>query len=530
MHLKTLSVQAKLAWGFGLLASIVGIVSALAMRALANGHEDFSGYVNEDSVRVTLANDILDAANARAIGARNLVLVSNAADKEAEKSAVGKAHDKMLASVASLKAALKKAHDITEHEHKLFAELERTEARYGPVALDIVKLALDDKRDEAVSKMNAECRPLLAALINAANAFIEHAVTQANAGVKTAESTYERSRNLLLAGSALAVMLAAALAVAITRSITRALGAEPMELSAAAGRVAAGNLSPLAGAQHAPAGSVLASLGDMQTSLSRVVGQVRAASDSIATGSAQIATGNADLSQRTEEQASNLQQTAASMEQMNSTVKNNAETARQATLLAATASAVASKGGHAVNQVVATMEDITASSRKIADIISVIDGIAFQTNILALNAAVEAARAGEQGRGFAVVASEVRNLAQRSAEAAREIKSLINASVEKVEVGSTLVSDAGATMSEIVAQVKRVADLIGDIGHATSEQTQGIGQVSDAVNQLDQVTQQNAALVEESAAAADSLKQQAFKLTELVSVFTLDQGQTSRLT
>ena len=326
----------------------------------------------------------------------------------------------------------------------------------------------------------------------------------------------------LLAGACVASLaLGGALALLIAHSMTRALGAEPAALGEAARRVAAGDLSPVPGAHAAPHGSVLAYLSEMQASLARVVGQVRQASDSIATGSSEIATGNADLSQRTEAQASNLQQTAASMSQMNNTVKNNADAARQATALAASASAVAEKGGRVVVQVVSTMDDITASSKKIADIIGVIDGIAFQTNILALNAAVEAARAGEQGRGFAVVAGEVRSLAQRSADAAKEIKLLIGTSVEKVETGSRLVGDAGATMDDIVAQVKRVADLIGEISSATLEQTSGIGQVSNAVMQLDQATQQNAALVEQSAAAAMSLKQQAAGLAEVVNVFKL---------
>jgi methyl-accepting chemotaxis protein len=246
---------------------------------------------------------------------------------------------------------------------------------------------------------------------------------------------------------------------------------------------------------------------------------VRSSSDSIATGSAQIATGNADLSQRTEEQASNLEQTAASMEQLTATVKQNSDTARQANQLATSASEAASRGGAVVSQVVGTMQDISASSKKIADIIGVIDGIAFQTNILALNAAVEAARAGEQGRGFAVVASEVRSLAQRSANAAKEIKTLIGQSVAKVDDGSKLVDEAGASMHDIVNQVKRVTDLIAEISTASIEQTQGIAQVGEAVTQLDQVTQQNAALVEQSAAAADSLKQQAAGLAELVRAF-----------
>jgi methyl-accepting chemotaxis protein len=259
----------------------------------------------------------------------------------------------------------------------------------------------------------------------------------------------------------------------------------------------------------------------MVQSLRTIVGAVRSSSESIATGSSEIATGNADLSQRTEEQAANLQQTAASMEQLSATVNNNAMTAVEAERLAGSASNIATQGGVAVGQVVQTMESITAASRKIADIIGVIDGIAFQTNILALNAAVEAARAGEQGRGFAVVAGEVRSLAQRSAEAAREIKSLITDSVEKVEAGSRQVDAAGSTMADIVGQVRRVNDLIGEINNATQEQKQGIGQVSNAVSQLDRVTQQNAALVEESAAAADSLSQQTRRLVDAVSRFKL---------
>ena len=267
---------------------------------------------------------------------------------------------------------------------------------------------------------------------------------------------------------------------------------------------------------------LLGSLAQMQGSLRSLVGQVRSTSDSIGTASAEIATGNQDLSSRTEQTASNLQQTASSMEQLTGTVKQSADSARQANQLASSAAEVAARGGVVVSQVVATMEDINASSKKIADIIGVIDGIAFQTNILALNAAVEAARAGEQGRGFAVVASEVRSLAQRSAEAAKEIKGLIGASVEKVEGGSRLVADAGKTMKEIVGSVQRVSDIIGEITAAASEQSEGIGQVNGAVTQLDQMTQQNAALVEESAAAAESLKEQAVRLAQVVGTFRLD--------
>jgi methyl-accepting chemotaxis protein len=275
------------------------------------------------------------------------------------------------------------------------------------------------------------------------------------------------------------------------------------------------------------AADLLRALGGMNAQLVKIVGEVRQSSDSIATGSSQIASGNADLSQRTETQASNLQQTAASMEELTSTVKNNADSAQQANQLAGAASAAAAQGGQVVSQVITTMQDITTSSKKISDIIGVIDGIAFQTNILALNAAVEAARAGEQGRGFAVVASEVRSLAQRSANAAKEIKALIGDSVEKVETGSRLVNDAGQSMDDIVRQVQRVSDLIGEISSATIEQTSGIGQVGNAVTELDRSTQQNAALVEESAAAAESLKHQASRLAEVVGVFKLSKDEAS---
>jgi methyl-accepting chemotaxis protein len=270
------------------------------------------------------------------------------------------------------------------------------------------------------------------------------------------------------------------------------------------------------------AAELLQALQAMQQSLARLVGQVRESSESIQTASAEVASGNQDLSQRTEQAAGSLQQTASAMEQLTGTVRQSADAAAQANQLAASASQVASRGGAVVGQVVSTMDDINTSSKKIADIIGVIDGIAFQTNILALNAAVEAARAGEQGRGFAVVAGEVRSLAQRSAEAAREIKTLIGSSVDKVETGARLVQDAGSTMSEIVASVQRVSDIIGEITAATAEQSGGIGQINGSVNQLDQMTQQNAALVEQSAAAAESMKQQAHMLAEVVSAFRVE--------
>jgi methyl-accepting chemotaxis protein len=310
----------------------------------------------------------------------------------------------------------------------------------------------------------------------------------------------------------------------LVRSIRQPL-AEAMRLADA---IAAGDLSPKPlQTRGDELGDLSRALVAMRESLGRMVGQVRTAADSIGTASSEIATGNQDLSQRTEQTASNLQQAASSMEQLTGTVKQSADSARQANQLAASAAEVAARGGNVVSQVVTTMDEINASSKKISDIIGVIDGIAFQTNILALNAAVEAARAGEQGRGFAVVASEVRSLAQRSAQAAKEIKGLIGASVEKVEGGSRLVADAGATMTEIVGSVQRVSDIIGEITAAASEQSDGIGQINSAVVQLDQMTQQNAALVEESAAAAESLKQQAGTLAKAVGTFRLGNEHTA---
>ena len=311
----------------------------------------------------------------------------------------------------------------------------------------------------------------------------------------------------------------------VTRSVLRQIGGEPTDAIAVMSEVAQGNLdTPI---PDAPAGSLLDGLGRMVVSLRQLVTEVRSATESIATASSEIAQGNNDLAHRTEDTASNLQSTASSMEELTSTVRQTSDSAQTANQMATSAATVAARGGEVVSRVVATMQDINASSNKISDIIGVIDGIAFQTNILALNAAVEAARAGEQGRVFAVVASEVRSLAQRSAEAAKEIKALIGASVEKVESGTQLVGNAGATMTEIVESVQRVTDIIGEIRSATSEQSQGIAQVNTAMNQLDQMTQQNSALVEQSTAAADSLREQAMKLTQVVALFRVNGSNAS---
>jgi methyl-accepting chemotaxis protein len=338
---------------------------------------------------------------------------------------------------------------------------------------------------------------------------------------KIAEDSRDTMTLTLQGGLVLAIVAAAGLGLALTRSVLRQLGGEPVQAAGVAKAIAEGGLATAVRLKGGDTTSLMAQLSVMQRDLARVVGNVRHNAESVATASAQIAQGNQDLSSRTEQQASALQQTAATMEELGTTVRGNADSAKQANQLAQSASNVAAQGGQVVDKVVTTMQGINESSRKIGDIIGTIDGIAFQTNILALNAAVEAARAGEQGRGFAVVAAEVRSLAQRSAEAAKEIKSLIGRSVEQVEQGTSLVDEAGKTMSEIVSSIQRVSDIVAEISAASVEQSSGVSQVGEAVTQMDQATQQNAALVEESAAAAQSMQQQAEQLVRTVAVFKL---------
>ena len=415
---------------------------------------------------------------------------------------------------------------LTPEEERLARQFAENRKRFVQEGLKPTLAALKANDLEEARRLAVEkVRPLYEPMEKGIGALGALQLGEARKEYAAAVARYETIRLVALTSIAAGLSLGGLLGFALVRSLSRQLGAEPDEVLAVTRAIARSDLTSEISVRKGAGDSIMAGMATMQRALAEVVGQVRASSDSIATGSAHIAAGNADLSQRTEKQACNLQQTASSMEQLTSTVKQNADTALQASQLASGASQAASQGGRVVGQVVGTMQEISASSRKIADIVGVIDGIAFQTNILALNAAVEAARAGEQGRGFAVVASEVRSLAQRSAAAAREIKTLIGESVEKVETGARLVDDAGRSMDDIVAQVRRVTDLIAEISSAGIEQGAGIGRVGDAVAQLDHATQQNAALVEESAAAADSLAQQAARLAEVVGMFRLARGE-----
>ena len=409
----------------------------------------------------------------------------------------------------------------SEEEHKIYDAFAADWKAYLQVHDRVLALSRKNESEESKKLMFGESRKIY----DSAAATLLKDIDLNHKGAMdegaNSDKVYASARTTMLAGAALSIALAIGLALLVIRSIVRQLGGEPAEATRIASAIAEGDLTQSIVVKAGDHTSLMSRFAVMQQSLQQVVSGVRQNSESVATASAQIAQGNEDLSSRTEEQASALQQTAATMEQLGTTVRNNADSAKQANQLAQGASSVAAQGGAVVGKVVMTMQGISDSSRRIGDIIGVIDGIAFQTNILALNAAVEAARAGEQGRGFAVVASEVRSLAKRSAEAAKEIKTLIDRSVEQVEQGSVLVDQAGKTMGEIVGSIQRVSDIVAEITSASAEQSNGVQQVGEAVSQMDQATQQNAALVEESAAAAESLKAQAQQLVQAVAVFKL---------
>ncbi len=436
--------------------------------------------------------------------------------------------EKMATAAKAAAAALAAYEPLVEsdEERALFAALGNGWSGYEAAQKKVVKLGRDKQQQDAADISDGLASMAFDETVSALEALSKYNFAGGQQAAEHVDGVYEQARTLVIVLLAVTLLLGVGLSWLITRRLIGQLGGEPGEAAEVARAVAEGDLSTRIRVRPGDSTSVMARLATMQRGLAEAVSKVRQGSENVAISSAQIAQGNQDLSSRTEHQASALQQTAATMDQLGSTVRNNADNAKQANQLALGASSVAVEGGEVVGQVVSTMKDINDSSKKIADIISVIDGIAFQTNILALNAAVEAARAGEQGRGFAVVAGEVRSLAQRSAEAAKEIKALIGASVERVERGTALVDRAGQTMQEIVDSIRRVSDIVAEISSASVEQSSGVAQVGQAVSQMDQATQQNAALVEQSAAAAESLKQQAQQLVQAVAVFKLGQGES----
>jgi len=410
-----------------------------------------------------------------------------------------------------------------DEDRQLLAQLVAVRADYAVERARMVELRKQGRRDEVLAIAEGRSFKLINQSADVIDKIAQRTQDQGDANSDAAEAQYFSARNQAIALLAASIVIGMLLAAWVARIISRPL----QHAVDVARRVADGDLTAdVRVNSRDESGQLMEALRHMNDSLQRLVGQVRGSTDTIATASSQIAAGNQDLSSRTEQQASSLEETASSMEELTATVRQNADNARQAKGLALSASQIAVMGGDVVGQVVGTMASINASSKKIVDIIAVIDGIAFQTNILALNAAVEAARAGEQGRGFAVVASEVRNLAQRSAAAAKDIKGLIDDSVQTVGAGTALVDQAGATMGEIVASITRVADIVSEITAASQEQSAGIEQVNQAITQMDQVTQQNAALVEEAAAAAESMQEQAAALSERMAVFKL-AGQAS---
>jgi methyl-accepting chemotaxis protein len=523
MNLSNMKVGMRLALGFALVLVLMVILTVVGVVRMAQIQNRLDHVVSVNNVVTRLVVDMRNNVSERVTSLRTLTLMTDPADMEPElnrfKEQTGK-YDALQQKLAE-----KFAIEASAEEKALLAQIKDAEGVAMPAIAKASSLYLANNAMDATRVMVKEIRPAQKKWLDALDQLGALEDKQNNQTQVDAEAQFASARNFMLVLLALAVGMGVAAATVITRGLLKQLGGEPTYTAKIATSIAEGDLSIGIDTKSSDRGSLLSEMKQMRNSLVDIVSQVRRGTQTITTASREIAAGNVDLSSRTELQASSLEKTASAMEELTSTVKQNADNAREANQLAATASDVARKGGEVVSQVVGTMGEINSSASKIADIIGVIDGIAFQTNILALNAAVEAARAGEQGRGFAVVASEVRNLAQRSAAAAKEIKTLIGDSVEKIGRGSKLVGQAGVTMDEVVDSVKRVTNIMSEIANASVEQSAGIEQVNLSIIEMDGMTQQNAALVEQAAAAFQSLQDQASELQRVVSIFKLAEGE-----
>jgi methyl-accepting chemotaxis protein len=521
----TQTIGARLAMGFGVIFALMIVLAGLAINRVGSIDETLSRVNDVNNVKQRHAINFRGSVHDRAIAVRDVVLAPDAAAVQVQVAKIKALDDNYQRAAGPLDALFAGA--VTAEEKAALAGIKDTERRVQPMIDKIIALRSADNTAEATTMLAQQVAPAFVDWLASVNKLIdlEEKMSQdATAGARALSGSFFTWMFVLCA---IAIAAGVASAWVIGRGLLRQLGGQPGYAAGIVTSIAAGDLSvPIVTAKN-DRSSLLFAMQGMRDSLVDIVAQVRAGTDTIATASTEIAAGNMDLSTRTERQAGTLEETASAMEELTSTVRQNADNARQANVLAESASEVAVRGGAVVAQVVETMASINESSNKIVDIIGVIDGIAFQTNILALNAAVEAARAGEQGRGFAVVATEVRSLAQRSASAASEIKALIGSSVERVEAGARLVDEAGTTMGEIVTSVKRVTDIMAEISHASQEQSTGIESVNRAVGEMDEATQQNAALVEQATSAAASLQSEAQTLASVVSVFKLDAGQAA---
>ena len=522
--MNTWKISQRLMAGFGLvIVTLLGmsIYSMLIARGIDGA---LTTNAAQNAVIQRAAINFRGSAHDRSIAVRDVVLAPSDDARKKEIESITRLADFYAKSATQLDTVLKTAANVPSEVSVMVQALKDIETRTVATTDKVVALMQAGNRAGAEALLWADAKPQYEQWLAAANKLIDYEEARIIANSETANNDASQFTGVMLAITLLAVLISVGATVTVSRSIGRELGAEPNEVRAVVQAMQQGNLTMPVHVKTGDTGSVMVAVRDMQQRFHELVSAVRDNIAQLRATSDDISSGNQNLGNRTEQAASSLEQTAASMEELTATVRQSADSARNANQLATTAANTAAKGGEVMQQVVNTMQDIHQSSQKIADIIGVIDGIAFQTNILALNAAVEAARAGEQGRGFAVVATEVRSLAQRSAAAAKEIKSLIQSSVEKVGSGTQLVANAGVTMKEIVQGVQRVNDIIGEISTAAAEESEGISQVNVAVTQLDQMTQQNGALVGQSTMAADNLREQAQRLADLVAVFQVNGG------